>query len=222
MTAIPGLREPTAIRPDRPVVLTEREQLKLAQAMHYLAMGDDLEARRLASRLMYGDSYDNPTDELIRTTLEKRALEQAVRRLNGRIADLDQQVVEELIERGDTGGKHAGTGASYRVGSKLYARLVVDVDGMPRDQADALRAGVKGAAGHVLSEVGLGDFVRPDFNLNTLSAYFREQIKEYRETQLALPEHERVPKAAHEFLPEELRGLIELDDTPTITVTRSR
>jgi hypothetical protein len=131
MTAIPGLREPTAIRPDRPVVLTEREQLKLAQAMHYLAMGDDLEARRLASRLMYGDSYDNPTDELIRTTLEKRALEQAVRRLNGRIADLDQQVVEELIERGDTGGKHAGTGASYRVGSKLYARLVVDVDGMP-------------------------------------------------------------------------------------------
>jgi hypothetical protein len=119
MTAIPGLREPTAIRPDRPVVLTEREQLKLAQAMHYLAMGDDLEARRLASRLMYGDSYDNPTDELIRTTLEKRALEQAVRRLNGRIADLDQQVVEELIERGDTSGKHAATGASYRVGSKL-------------------------------------------------------------------------------------------------------
>jgi hypothetical protein len=222
MTAIPGLREPTAIRPDRPVVLTEREQLKLAQAMHYLAMGDDLEARRLASRLLYGDSYDNPTDELIRTTLEKRALEQAVRRLNGRIADLDQQVVEELIERGDTAGKHAGTGASYRVGSKLYARLVVDVDGMPRDQAEALRAGVKGAAGHVLSEVGLGDFVRPDFNLNTLSAYFREQIKEYRETQLALPEHERVPKAAHEFLPEELRGLIEIDDTPTITVTKSR
>jgi hypothetical protein len=222
MTVIPGLREPTAIRPDRPVVLTEREQLKLAQAMHYLAMGDDLEARRLASRLLYGDSYDNPTDELIRTTLEKRALESAVRRLNGRIADLDQQVVEELIERGDTGGKHAGTGASYRVGSKLYARLVVDVNGMPRDQAEALRAGVKGAAGHVLSEVGLGDFVRPDFNLNTLSAYFREQIKEYRETQLALPEHERVPKAASEFLPEGLRGLIELDDTPTITVTKSR
>jgi hypothetical protein len=222
MTAIPGLREPTAIRPDRPVVLTEREQLKLAQAMHYLAMGDDLEARRLASRLLYGDSYDNPTDELIRTTLEKRALEQAVRRLNGRIADLDQQVVEELIERGDTGGKHAGTGASYRVGSKLYARLVVDVDGMPRDQAEALRAGAKATAGYVLGEVGLGDFVRPDFNLNTLSAYFREQIKEYRETQLALPEHERVPKAASEFLPEELRGLIELDDTPTITVTRAR
>jgi hypothetical protein len=93
---------------------------------------------------------------------------------------------------------------------------------MPRDEADMLRAGVKGAAGHVLREVGLGDFVRPDFNLNTLSAYFREQIKEYRETQLALPEHERVPKAASEFLPEELRGLIELDDTPTITVTRSR
>jgi hypothetical protein len=199
--AISGMREPTAIRPDRAIVLTEREQHKLAHAMH---------------------SYDNPTDELIRTTLEKRALEQAVGRLNGRIAELNEVVVEELLERGDTGGKHAATGASYRVGSKLYARLVADTDGMPKHEAEALRAGVKGAAGHVLSEVGLGDFVRPDFNLNTLSAYFREQIKEYRETQLALPEHERVPKAASEFLPEELRGLIELDDTPTITVTRSR
>jgi hypothetical protein len=195
--------------------------------MHYLAMGDDLEARRLASRLLYGDSYDNPTDELIRTTLEKRALEQAVRRLNGRIADLDQQVVEELIERGDTGGKHAGTGASYHVGSKLYARLVVerlgvDPSALSKPEADVHRATAKVAAGAALIEAGLGDFIRPDFNLNTLSAYFREQIKEYRETQLALPEHERVPKAASEFLPEELRGLIELDDTPTITVTRAR
>jgi hypothetical protein len=222
MTTIPGLREPTAIRPDRPVVLTEREQLKLAEAMHYLALGDDLEARRLAHRLLYGDEYDNPTDELIRTTLEKRALEQHVRRLNGRIADLDQQVVEELLERGDTSGKHAATGASYRVGSKVWARLVAYTDGMPKYEADTLRAGVKVRASRALMDADLGDFVRPDFNLNTLSAYFREQIKEYRETQLALPEHERVPKAAHEFLPEELRGLIELDDTPTITVTKSR
>jgi hypothetical protein len=222
MTAIPGLREPTAIRPDRPVVLTEREQLKLAQAMHYLAMGDDLEARRLASRLLYGDSYDNPTDELIRTTLEKRALEQAVGRLNGRIAELNEVVVEELLERGDTSGKHAATGASYRINPKMYARLVADTDGMPKSEADEIRAVAKVRASRALMDADLGDFVRPDFNLNTLSAYFREQIKEYRETQLALPEHERVPKAASEFLPEELRGLIELDDTPTITVTRSR
>jgi hypothetical protein len=222
MTTIPGLREPTAIRPDRPVVLTEREQLKLAQAMHYLAMGDDLEARRLASRLLYGDSYDNPTDELIRTTLEKRALEQAVGRLNGRIAELNEVVVEELIERGDTGGKHAGTGASYRVGSRLYAKLRIPLEHVRREDVEPLRASTKAAVGQTLIEIGLGDFVRPDFNLNTLSAYFREQIKEYRETQLALPEHERVPKAASEFLPEELRGLIELDDTPTITVTRAR
>ena len=224
--AVVGQR--TAIRPDRALVLTEREQTLILDTLETIALrdlgGDEIPWQALArlhSRIASGDSYDNPTDELVRKTLEKRALEAAVRRLNGRIADLDEMVVEELAARGDRGGKHDATGASYTLARKIWAKLPVDVEGLPREQADAIRADAKAAAGQALRDAGLGDFVREDFNLNTLSAHFREQIKAYDEAQRALPEHERTPKAAEEFLPAELRGLIELDDTPHITVRSS-
>jgi hypothetical protein len=216
----------TALRPDRALVLTERQQALILDTLETVALrdpgGDEIPWAALEALwelVAQGEEYVNATDELVRKTLEKRALEAAVRRLNARIADLDEQVVEELIDRGDRGGKHDATGASYSMGRKVWAKLDCPLpEHASREDTDAARANVKAAAGRALIDIGLGDMVREDFNLNTLSAYFREQIREYDEAQRALPEHERAPKAAHEFLPAELRGLIELDDTPHITV----
>lgn len=218
----------TALRPDRVMVLTEREQALICDTLETVALrlGADPSVpwRALAaihSRVATGDEYVNAADDLVRKTLEKRALEAHLRLLNERIAAVEEQVVEELVERGDRGGKHDATGASYTLRRQIWAKVPVDVEGLSRDQATAVRADAKAAAGRALIAAGLGDFVREDFHSGTLSAYFREQIKAHDEAQRALPEHERTPKAADEFLPEPLRGLIELDDTPHITVRAS-
>jgi hypothetical protein len=218
VTAAAGL-EPTAIEPSRVVILDDAEQRAIIDAYANLPDGFVPPVlKRLVDRIAFGDEYVNETDELVRTTLRKRRLEAETRRCNIRIENLEEAVVEQLLERGDTGGKHAGTGASYRLDSKVWAKLDVDVDGLPKDQADEVKARVKAQAGDALIAAGLGDFVRSDFNLNTVSAYFREQVKAWRAEQQDLPERERAPRDISEFLPDELRGLLRLDDKPTITV----
>lgn len=213
MTAlrIAGLREATAVTPDRVIVLTEREQIKLAEAMNYLARGDDREAARLRNRILYGDAYENPVDELARRTITKRRIETALRKLNGRIAELDGQVADELIDRGESKVGHAGTGATLRLDSKIWAKVVRAGEKPTDDEKDA--------AAHGLIAAGLAEFVKQGFNTNTVSAYFREQIKTYRAEQQALPEDQRVPRDVQSFLPAELEGLMVLDDTPTVLVT---
>lgn len=214
----------TAIVPDRVLILNEAEQRKLAEAMDYLANGDDREAARLRNKLVAGDEYDNEQDELARVTLRKRVLEQAVRRCNRRIEDLNTEVVDQLVDQGQKSVTHAGTGATLRIDSQIWARVVVGGvdDDTPKTVADALKAEAKAKAGDALIKAGLGDYVRSDFNTNSISAHFREQVKAYRTEQEQLPEHERVPRDAASFIPPELAGLIELDDTPTIRVTAPR
>jgi hypothetical protein len=205
----------TAIEPQRVMVLSEEEQDVLGHVLGRLA---DTRCETLRGRIFYGENYVNETDELVRVTLRKRRLEEEVRRCNRRIADLEPVIVEQLLELGVSGMKHDATGASLSTSRRVWAKLDVDTDGLDKATAEQMRADQKARAGAALSEVGLGDLVRPDFNLNTLSAVFREQIKEYDEAQRDLPEHERRPKAVQDFLPEPLHGLLRLDATPHITV----
>lgn len=210
--------EPTAVQPDRVLVLTNAEQTLIVETIRTLAVPGTPDAAdipwnelaRLHDRIAYGDEYVNPVDELARLTLRKRKIETALRHTNGRIAEVDQLVVEELLERGESATKHAATGATLRLARQVWAK-VVRADEKPTDEE-------KAAAAEGLIAAGLGDYVKPGFNTNSVSAYFREQIKTYDADQRDLPEHERVPRTAESFLPPELVGLIELDDTPTISV----
>lgn len=215
------VRPATAIRPDRVLILTEREQELLAQALHQL--DDDPAATRLFNRLYYGDEYQNEVDELVRTTFRKRVLEQAVRQCNRRITELEEPVIDQLIEDGHRKVTHAATGGTAAIDSKLWAKLDVDIDDdTPKTVADEIKARAKAAAGDALIAAGMGEYVRSDFNLNSVSAYFREQVKAYRAEQDLLPENERTPRPVEDFLPEPLRGHLVLDDTPTIRVTAPR
>lgn len=222
---------PTAIEPSRVLVLNDDEQHLIVETVdsilgpyttgngeiRKLAAEDNgvpwHSLRALRNRVAHGDEYDNPADELVRTTLRKRRLETELRRCNQTIERTTETVVEELVDRGDSGGKHAATGASYRIDRKIWAKVVKADEKVTPEE--------KHAAAVALVAADLGDFVREDFNTNTVSAYFREQIKEWDAAQRALPEHERTPRAAAEFLPPELVGFIELDDTPTIQVRAS-
>ena len=204
-------------------MLNDEEQRILLYALSHLeverdGIGDRHLVERLRHRVAHGDEYANPTDELARVTLRKRRLEGEVRRCNIAIERVEQLVCEDLLEQGHSKVGHAATGATLSLDRKLWAKLDVDTDDLAKDEAEAVRAAAKAAAGDALIEAGLGDYVRSDFNLNSVSAYFREQIKAYDAEQLELPEHERVPRTADSFLPEALRGHLRLDDTPRISV----
>lgn len=172
----------------------------------------------LLNRVADGDTYANPTDEFVRKTLAKRRLEAEIRKLNTRLADLDAQLVEEWTEAGRNKDGHAATGATLHLNRRVWAKLDVDTDGLPKVDAEQVRAGVKTQVAIALADAGLGHIVRSDFSLQTLSAIFAERIREYDEQQRMLPEHERVPKAPADFLPDELRGLLVIDATPHVQV----
>lgn len=167
----------------------------------------------LADRLQFGEEYVNPVDELVRKTSRKRQLEAELRSVNDRLRHLEETVLEEFTERGITGEKHAATGMNVHTARKVWARISKDdparkeVTPEERQRAcDALRA------------AGLGDFVRDDFSTQSLSAHFRQQVKEHDEGQRLLPEHERTPLDVADLLPAECVGAIELTDQPTLSV----
>lgn len=212
---------PTAIEFNRVLILNEDEQRLLLAALGWVSHDNSVAAlhlEALRSRLAYGDEYINAKDELTRTTLRKRRLEAEVRRCNQAIERCEGLVVDEFLQNGEAGSKHAATGASLVLDRKVYAKLDIDVDDLPDDEAKVARAEAKARAGEGLIAAGLETYVRPDFNLNSVSAYFREQIKAYDAEQRELPEHQRVPRPASSFLPDELKGLLVLNDKPSISV----
>jgi hypothetical protein len=215
--------ELAAIEPSRVLVLNDDEQRILLHALTRLVparegLGDGHLVERLHDRIAHGDEYANPTDELTRVTLRKRRLEGEVKRCNIAIGRVEEQVIEDMQRDGHRSVGHAATGATLTISRKLWARVDVDTDGLNKDDADAARAAAKAQAAEALIDAGLGDYVRPDFNLNSVSAYFRALVNEYDAEQAELPEHERVPLLAVRFLPDELHGHLRLDDKPTISV----
>lgn len=208
-----GMPEPTAIEPERVLVLNDDQQRLLItvlnQASHDPAL-DYANPNALRDLVAYGQEYRNPVDELARTTLRKRRLEAEVRRCNATIERVEQQVADELVQRGEGKVTHAATGASLTLTQKVWAKVVREGE-KPTDEE-------KGAAGQALIDAGLGQFVKPGFNTNSVSAHFRELYNAHLEEQRALPEHQRRPLPVDAFLPESLKGFIELTNDPAISV----
>lgn len=218
------LPDPTAIEPVRVMVLTEVEQHLLLDVLDgaQYGHGPAINASRISAlrgRVAYSDEYVNPEDQLTRVTLAKRRLEAEIKRYNRAIEACEEQVVDDWLANARSGSKHAATGATLRLDQKVWAKLEVDDEDLSADDATALKAQVKGDVGEILERIpDLAGMVRPDFNLNTLSAYFREQVRTYNAEQQALPEDERVPRPVESFLPEALQGLLRLEDKPRIQV----
>lgn len=211
-------QDATAIEPSRVMVLTDDEQ-RLIVAV--LCTYRDEAAVRLTKRIETGDAYVSEVDELARITLTKRRLEEQVRRINRRIAALEPIIVEQWAEDATTGVKHAGTGANLRRDDKVWVRYDADLEGLGKNEADLIKADLKAQAGAVMEQIGLGHFVRPDWNANTVSAHFRGLIRDETEAQRDLPEEKRTPVDPQSFLPVQLRGLLRIDTTPHIQVRAS-
>lgn len=212
---------PTAIEPERVLVLTDIEQTALAARLAALHIVERQEGTtppsdevRFLARLMHGEEYADEIDELTRVTLRKRRLEAEVKRCNRRLEDLEPQVAEKLMEHGLKGAKHEATGASLSMSRKVWLKIIREGEKATPEE--------KARVGQALVAAGLDEFVKEDFNSNTVSAYFREQIDQYDLEQQQLPEHERVPRTVDSFIPEPLKGLIELTDDPTISVRAAR
>lgn len=218
----PELASASAIVPDRVMVLTEAEQRLIVHTLT-TKVYEDPAAGPLVARVEHGDSYQSAVDEIVRVTLRKRRLEQEIRHCNKRIAALEPEIIEGWTQEGTTGAKHAATGATLRRDDKLWVKVDVDTDGLPKTEADALKAQVKAEAGGAMmrEDVGLGHFVRPDWNGHSVSAYFRELYRWQIAEQADLPEHERTPIDTDGLLPEPLRGLLRIDTTPHIQVRAS-
>lgn len=207
----------TAIEPIRVLVLDTNEQTILLGVLDELDLTPSEEV--LHDKLAHGDTYLNEIDEITRLTLRKRRLETEVKRANTRIAELEPIIVEQWAERGSSGEKHDATGASLRRTETLWCKLAVDTDGLARDEANMVRAQAKAEAGAALESMSdFAGFVSLGFNMNTLSAHFREAYKEHIAAQKDLPEHERRPVDLAALMPDELRPYLVLDATPHVEV----
>ena len=204
------LNEATAIEPARVLILTETDQLDLLNALDEGPGARSL----LRNCLAHGDGYANEADELTRITLRKRRLQEEERRINRRIADLEPVIVEQMTELGVNRLGHEATGATLRLNPKAWIRYTRE------DLSTAEKAAVKAQAAAVMVELGgeIADLVKPDYNGNTVSAYFREHYLTALQAERDKPEHERRPVDPDALLPAELREYLRLDAQPHIEV----
>lgn len=210
---------PIAVMPDRLMVFNEAEQEILLTALAAQRQSEIAEgARKLYDRVAEGETYTNSVDELTRLTKFKRTLDSAKKHINKRIKVLDELVIEEWTEAGTSGVKHEGTGATLSKKAAVWVKLEIDTEDMTSDEEAEARADFKAQVAPHLTQAGLGDMVKEDFNLNTVSAYFREIVNEALDAQKALPEEQRRPVDPDRFLPEPLHGLLRIDMTPTVQV----
>lgn len=92
----------------------------------------------------------------------KRALERELKQLVVEIARLEEVVLNQFID--------SGVDAIKVDGSTLYLHKQV--------WAGVAEGYTKEQAVDELKEVGLGDYVHETFNVNSLSAYYREAVRE--------------------------------------------
>lgn len=136
-------------------------------------------------------------DEFVDLMRQKREIEAALRKVKTKISGVQPGLLDWFAETGLQKIGHEGTGAT------VYIRRQVRVKNMGEDRAAACAA---------LKTAGLGDYVAESFNLNSLSAYFREQVTELNDKGDPVTDPNVV-------LPDPLRGVIELVDEHDVRMT---
>lgn len=135
-------------------------------------------------------------DQFVALKDRKADLERQLRLVKDELAPLEQALLEEFAAEGVSGKRHAGTGKLVSISRKVWARA---------------HGGDKGAAADALEAAGLGDYVQRGFNTNSLSAYFREQLRERTDTG-------EIVSDLTDLLPAQLRGHIDLTEDAALSV----
>lgn len=125
----------------------------------------------------------------------KKLIESQLDDIKAELATLEEQITAALAAAGLDGIKDAATGRKITVTRRVWARAAHD----------------KEAACAALQAAGLGDFVAPSFNTHSLSAYFREQLKQRNAA------GDPVTDVA-DLLPAELADAISLTEDTTLSV----
>lgn len=136
-------------------------------------------------------------DRFVRVKTTKSTLERDLRLVKLAIDPLQELLKEEFAEEGVSGKRHAATGKLVSITRQIWARAV-------DDNRDA-------AAQKMRDLPDLAAFVSLGFNVQSLSAYFREQARDW------LDEHGQ-PADLEQLLPTQLHGLIELTEDHTLSV----
>jgi hypothetical protein len=126
--------------------------------------------------------------EFARLTTRKRALKVELKATEDRLAELEGTLLD-AIER------EKFPASALIGGMRLYTQTQLWASAVDGDYTGASRA---------LSLAGLGDYVGQRFNVQTLSAHFREERKKQPLVDV------------EEILPAELRGYIKLSETPKL------
>jgi hypothetical protein len=204
---------PTAIEPQRVLVLNENEQHAILDA--YLERFDHMAGAALALRIAEGEMFEDEMDELARTTLRKRRLETEIKRCNMRIEQLTEPVVERLAEIGARSLTHEGSSTRIQRDDQVYLKYAGE-DWTKDEQALA-----RVRAGETMAALGgeYAEFIQPTYNSSSVGAFFRERYKARLAAELDKPEHERRPVTPDDVIPDELREWLSLSVKPRVKVT---
>lgn len=134
-------------------------------------------------------------DRFVQVKARKAELERELRIVKDELAPLEEQLLEEFAAEGVAGKRHAQSGKLVSISRRVWARAA---------------GGDKAAACQALRAAGLDEFVAESFNTNSLSALYRERLRERTEA----GEH----VALDDLLEPELRGHIELTEDQTLSV----
>ena len=134
-------------------------------------------------------------DQFVALKDRKADLERQLRLVKDELAPLEQALLEEFAAEGVSGKRHAGTGKLVSISRRVWARAA---------------GGDKPAACAALKAAGLDEFVAESFNTNSVSAYFREQLKERTDAG-------EIVTDLTELLPQELRGHIDLTEDAVLS-----
>lgn len=141
-------------------------------------------------------------DRFVELTTLKRQIDAAKRRLSEQLAVAQTELLEELVERGESKVGHAASGKTAYINRRIWARVArADKDATPEEH-EASAAGLRAA--------GLAEFQGVKVNVQGLSAYFSELVK--REAEKRRTAGDPRPVELDELLPEPLRGLIDLTE----------
>lgn len=209
---------PTAIEPQRVMVLDEDEQHLVTDGLDMLlnATGQPRVVLALRNRLLLGDEFADEMDELARTTLRKRRLETEIKRCNMTIERLTEPVVERLNEIGAKSLTHEGSGTRIQRDDR------VDLKYADENWDKDHQAYARQMAGAVMENLGgeFAAFIHATYNANSVGAFFRERYKAALAEQLELPEHERRPVDPDSVIPDELREWLRLSVSPKVKVVK--
>ena len=131
-------------------------------------------------------------DQFVALKDRKTTIERQLRQVKEQIAPLEAALLDQFAQEGVSGKRHASSGKMVSIARRIWARAA---DGDKVKAAAALQGVPE-----------LADYVEQSFNVNSLSAFFREAAQ-------ADPD-----KPLEDLLPASLQGAIELTEDHQLSV----